>query len=88
MKIRWLLFAVSLPTDDVVFVQYTVPTIVMSRQCDQTARVIPSTRRDQSSHALFTTRYIGYGNDGRVVLLATCDGRQYLAILLTEGGSI
>jgi hypothetical protein len=35
MKPRWLAFALTLPTDDVLFVQYTVPTIVMSRQCDQ-----------------------------------------------------
>ena len=39
MKPRWLVFALALPTDDVIFVQYTVPTIVMSRQCDQTPRV-------------------------------------------------
>ena len=39
MKPRWLVFALALPTEDVIFVQYTVPTIVMSRQCDQTARV-------------------------------------------------
>ena len=42
MKPRWLLFALTLPTDDVIFVQYTVPTIVMSRQCDQTPRVSSS----------------------------------------------
>ena len=39
MKPRWLVFALALPTDDVIFVHYTVPTIVMSRQCDQTPRV-------------------------------------------------
>jgi len=41
MKPRWLLFALTMLTDDVIFVQYTVPTIVMSRQCDQTPRVYP-----------------------------------------------
>jgi hypothetical protein len=35
MKPRWLVFALTLPTEDVLFVQYTVPTIIMSRQCDQ-----------------------------------------------------
>ena len=39
MKPRWLAFALTLPTDDVLFVQYTVPTIVMSRQCDQHNKV-------------------------------------------------
>ncbi len=39
MKPRWLAFALTLPTDDVLFVQYTVPTIVMSRQCDQHSKV-------------------------------------------------
>lgn len=41
MKPRWLAFALTLPTDDVLFVQYTVPTIVMSRQCDQHNKVSP-----------------------------------------------
>lgn len=40
MKPRWLAFALTLPTDDVLFVQYTVPTIVMSRQCDQHSKVL------------------------------------------------
>lgn len=40
MKPRWLAFALTLPTDDVLFVQYTVPTIVMSRQCDQHSKVV------------------------------------------------
>lgn len=39
MKPRWLVFVLTLPTDDVIFVQYMVPTVVMSRQCDQTPRV-------------------------------------------------
>ena len=48
MKPRWLVFALTLPTEDVLFVQYTVPTIIMSRQCDQhsKARAVPC------SHAL------------------------------------
>ena len=43
MKPRWLVFALTLPTEDVLFVQYTVPTIIMSRQCDQhsKARAVP-----------------------------------------------
>ncbi|CAL5227483.1 g10461 [Coccomyxa viridis] len=40
MKPRWLAFALTLPTDDVLFVQYTVPTIVMSRQCDQHSKAM------------------------------------------------
>ncbi|KAK9806326.1 hypothetical protein WJX72_010360 [[Myrmecia] bisecta] len=40
MKPRWLVFALTLPTDDVMFVQYTVPTIVMSRQCDQQGKAL------------------------------------------------
>ena len=39
MKPRWLVFALTLPTEDVLFVQYTVPTIIMSRQCDQHSKV-------------------------------------------------
>lgn len=47
MKPRWLAFALTLPTDDVLFVQYTVPTIVMSRQCDQHNKVRQLQSHDQ-----------------------------------------
>ena len=52
MKPRWLLFALTLPTDDVIFVQYTVPTIVMSRQCDQTPRVRNLTRSSMGDQVI------------------------------------
>ena len=42
MKPRWLVFALTLPTQDVIFMQYTVPTILMSRQCDQQGKVSPA----------------------------------------------
>ena len=35
MKPRWLVIAAVLPTQDVMYVQYNVPTIIMSRACDQ-----------------------------------------------------
>lgn len=50
MKPRWLAFALTLPTDDVLFVQYTVPTIVMSRQCDQHSKVAAAPRYSCNSH--------------------------------------
>ncbi|KAL3140210.1 hypothetical protein ABBQ38_004485 [Trebouxia sp. C0009 RCD-2024] len=35
MKPRWLVIAAVLPTQDVMYVQYNIPTIIMSRSCDQ-----------------------------------------------------
>ena len=35
MKPRWLVIAAVLPTQDVMYVQYNVPTVIMSRSCDQ-----------------------------------------------------
>ena len=49
MKPRWLVFALTLPTEDVLFVQYTVPTIIMSRQCDQHSKARPA----PCAHAFF-----------------------------------
>ncbi|KAL0055738.1 hypothetical protein WJX82_003952 [Trebouxia sp. C0006] len=40
MKPRWLVIAAVLPSQDVMYVQYNVPTIVMSRACDQLAKAI------------------------------------------------
>lgn len=51
MKPRWLAFALTLPTDDVLFVQYTVPTIVMSRQCDQHSKVRFRCQQQTLDHA-------------------------------------
>ncbi len=39
MKPRWLVIAAVLPSQDVMYVQYNVPTIVMSRACDQLTKV-------------------------------------------------
>ena len=39
MKPRWLVIAAVLPTQDVMYVQYNVPTIIMSRSCDQLPKV-------------------------------------------------
>ena len=39
MKRRWLVIAGVLPSGDVMYLHYTVPTIVMSRACDQLAKV-------------------------------------------------
>ncbi|KAK9841774.1 hypothetical protein WJX81_002131 [Elliptochloris bilobata] len=47
MKPRWLVFALTLPTEDVLFVQYTVPTIIMSRQCDQHSKALYILRGQQ-----------------------------------------
>lgn len=49
MKPRWLVFALTLPTEDVLFVQYTVPTIIMSRQCDQHSKVRAAPRAHASA---------------------------------------
>lgn len=56
MKPRWLAFALTLPTDDVLFVQYTVPTIVMSRQCDQHNKVCHLQCHEQWAHARLGVR--------------------------------
>ena len=42
MRPRWLVFAMGLPTEDVLFVHYMVPTIIMSRSCDQSGKVTHS----------------------------------------------
>lgn len=39
MQPRWLVIAAVLPSQDVMYVQYNVPTIVMSRACDQLTKV-------------------------------------------------
>ena len=39
MKPRWLVFAMMLPSQDILFVHYKVPTIMMSRRCDQNEKV-------------------------------------------------
>ena len=39
MKPRWLVIAAVLPSQDVMYLQYNVPTIVMSRACDQLTKV-------------------------------------------------
>ncbi len=39
MKPRWLVIAAVLPSQDVMYVQYNVPTIIMSRACDQLTKV-------------------------------------------------
>ena len=39
MKPRWLVIAAVLPTKDVMYLQYNVPTIIMSRACDQFTKV-------------------------------------------------
>ena len=49
MKPRWLVIAAVLPTQDVMYVQYNVPTIVMSRSCDQ----LPKASRIISPPALY-----------------------------------
>ena len=41
MKPRWLVVAMVLPTEDVLFLHYKVPTIIMSRTCDQNEKVGP-----------------------------------------------
>ena len=43
MKPRWLVIAAVLPTQDVMYVQYNVPTIIMSRACDQLTKVSTAT---------------------------------------------
>ncbi|DBA73804.1 TPA: hypothetical protein ACH3X2_009772 [Trebouxia sp. C0005] len=40
MQPRWLVIAAVLPSQDVMYVQYNVPTIVMSRACDQLTKAI------------------------------------------------
>ena len=39
MRPRWLVFAMMLPSEDVLFVHYTAPTIIMSRSCGQSEKV-------------------------------------------------
>ncbi len=39
MRPRWLVLALTLPNEDILFVHYKVPTIIMSRACDQFEKV-------------------------------------------------
>lgn len=39
MRPRWLVLTMVLPNEDVLFVHYKVPTIIMSRTCDQNEKV-------------------------------------------------
>ena len=39
MRPRWLAFVMMLPSHDVIFVHYKVPTIIMSRGCAQAEKV-------------------------------------------------
>ncbi|KAL0043372.1 hypothetical protein WJX79_002939 [Trebouxia sp. C0005] len=55
MRPRWLVFALTLPNEDVLFVHYKVPTIIMSRACDQFEKAeailkgqLPSRKRSRS----------------------------------------
>ena len=42
MKPNWLVFMLRLSTGDTVYVQYLVPTLIMSRQSDQLPKVMCS----------------------------------------------
>lgn len=39
MRPRWLVFVMMLPNQDILFVHYKLPTIIMSRRCDQFDKV-------------------------------------------------
>ena len=40
MKPNWLVFMLRLSTGDTIYVQYLVPTLIMSRQSDQLPKVM------------------------------------------------
>ena len=61
MKPRWLVIAAVLPTQDVMYVQYNVPTIVMSRACDQLTKVsTQTTSLTKAAHVIFISCVQGF----------------------------
>ncbi len=52
MRPRWLVFALTLPNEDILFVHYKVPTIIMSRACDQFEKVRRNVHVRSSSDCL------------------------------------
>ena len=71
MKPRWLVIAAVLPTQDVMYVQYNVPTIVMSRSCDQLPKVLP--RTSAPPEPLNLTNFWDSNNMSDYIVSAPCN---------------
>ena len=85
MKPRWLVIAAVLPTQDVMYVQYNVPTIIMSRSCDQLPKVslpfLPHLELIMYVHGV----YVYVRIHASLYLTRKCERVHYFVDMITTG---